>query len=82
MSSRAVRKPGRAPNRASAKAGDVMVSAMTLPGALVLVIGYLAMDPMMAQSLRALPVQIVLGVVVVTMVAGYFVMRSIVQEAV
>ena len=69
-------------NRASAKAGDVMVSAMTLPGALILVLGYLAMDPLMAQSLRALPVQLVLGGVVITMVAGYFVMRSIVQEAV
>jgi Flp pilus assembly protein TadB len=69
-------------NRASAKAGDVMVSAMTLPGALVLVIGYLALDPLMARSLHAIPVQVVLGCVVITMVAGYFVMRSIVQEAV
>jgi Flp pilus assembly protein TadB len=69
-------------NRASAKAGDVMVSAMTLPGALVLVISYLAMDPLMAKSLHAIPVQIVLGGVVITMVVGYFVMRSIAQEAV
>ena len=69
-------------NRASAKAGDVMVSAMTLPGALVLVIGYLGMDPLMAKSLHAIPVQIVLGGVVITMVVGYFVMRSIAQEAV
>jgi Flp pilus assembly protein TadB len=69
-------------NRASAKAGDVMVSAMTLPGALVLVIAYLAMDPLMAKSLHAIPVQIVLGGVVITMVVGYFVMRSISQEAV
>ena len=64
------------------KAGDVMVSAMTLPGALVLVIGYLGMDPLMAKSLHAIPVQIVLGGVVITMVVGYFVMRSIAQEAV
>jgi Flp pilus assembly protein TadB len=77
-----VQKILMARNRASAKAGDVMVSAMTLPGALVLVIGYLAMDPLMAKSLHALPVQIVLGGVIVTMVVGYFVMRSIVQEAV
>ena len=69
-------------NRAQAKAGDVMVSAMTLPGALVLVIAYLAMDPLMARSLHAIPVQLVLGGVVVTMVVGYFVMRSIAQEAV
>ena len=69
-------------NRAQAKAGDVMVSAMTLPGALVLVIAYLAMDPLMAKSLHAIPVQVVLGGVVITMVVGYFVMRSIAQEAV
>jgi hypothetical protein len=36
----------------------------------------------MAKSLHAIPVQIVLGGVVITMVVGYFVMRSIAQEAV
>jgi len=69
-------------NRASAKAGDVMVSVMTLPGVLVLVLGYLSLDPLIAKSLHSLVVQLVLGGVVLTMVAGYFIMRSMIQEAV
>jgi Flp pilus assembly protein TadB len=69
-------------NRASAKAGDVMVSVMTLPGVLILVLGYLSLDPLIARSLHSLVVQLVLGGVVLTMVAGYFIMRSMIQEAV
>ena len=69
-------------NRASAKAGDVMVSVMTLPGVLILVLGYLSVDPLIAKSLHSLVVQLVLGGVVLTMVAGYFIMRSMIQEAV
>ena len=67
---------------ASAKAGDVMVSVMTLPGVLILVLGYLSMDPLIAKSLHSIVVQLVLGGVVLTMVAGYFIMRSMIQEAV
>ncbi|MEI7849881.1 MAG: hypothetical protein WCK35_29075, partial [Chloroflexota bacterium] len=69
-------------NRASARAGDGMVSVMTLPGVLVLVLGYLSLDPLIAKSLHSLVVQLVLGGVVLTMVAGYFIMRSMIQEAV
>jgi len=69
-------------NRAQAKAGDVMISVFTMPVVLVLVLGYLSMDPIIKASLRAGPVQLVLGGVMVAMLAGYFIMRSMIQEAV
>lgn len=69
-------------NRAQAKAGDVMVSTMILPVMLILVILYLSSDPLFAASLQEGPVQIVLAGTVLAMVAGYFVLRSMIQEAV
>lgn len=69
-------------NRAQAKAGDVMVSTMILPVMLILVILYLSSDPLFAASLLEAPVQIVLAGAVLAMVAGYFVLRSMIQEAV
>jgi Flp pilus assembly protein TadB len=69
-------------NRAQAKAGDVMVSVVTLPAVLGLLLVYLAQDPLISQSLRAGPVQLVIGGSILAMVAGYFILRSMVQEAV
>lgn len=69
-------------NRAQAKAGDVMVSTVILPVMLVLVVGYLANDPMIYQSLRSGIVQMVMAGTVLAMVAGYFILRSMAQEAV
>jgi Flp pilus assembly protein TadB len=69
-------------NRAQAKAGDVMVSTVILPAMLVLVVGYLSNDPMIAHSLRSGVVQMVMAGTVLAMVAGYFILRSMVQEAV
>jgi tight adherence protein B len=69
-------------NRAQAKAGDVMVSVVTLPAVLGLLLVYLAQDPLISQSLRAGPVQMVIGGAMLAMVAGYFILRSMVQEAV
>jgi Flp pilus assembly protein TadB len=69
-------------NRAQAKAGDVMVSTVILPVMLVLVIGYLANDPMIFQSLRSGVVQMVMAGTVVAMVAGFFILRSMALEAV
>ncbi len=69
-------------NRAQAKAGDVMVSVVTLPAVLGLLLVYLAQDPLISQSLRAGPVQMVIGGAILAMVAGYFILRSMVQEAV
>ncbi len=68
--------------RAQAKAGDVLLSTRTLPIVLFLVLGYLSADPAMGASLRSFPVQIVLGLVIGMMVFGYFIMQSMVQEAV
>ena len=48
-------------NRAQAKAGDSLVSAKVLPGVLGLILAYLSSDPMVRESLTALPVQIVIG---------------------
>ena len=42
-------------NRAQAKAGDVMVSVMTLPAVLGLLLVYLAQDPLISQSLQRWP---------------------------
>ncbi len=69
-------------NRAQAKAGDVMVSTVILPVILVLVVGYLSSDPLISQSLRAGLVQMVMAGAVPAMVFGYFILRSMVQEAV
>lgn len=69
-------------NRAQAKAGDVMVSTIILPVVLGLVLAYLSGDPLISQSLRAGLVQMVLAGAVLAMVSGYFILRSMVQEAV
>lgn len=68
-------------NRTRAKAGDAMLSAKIIPGVLVVVLAVLAQSPSTQASLRSLPVQIVLGVAMGLMAAGYMVMRSMVQEA-
>lgn len=69
-------------NRAQAKAGDSLVSAKVLPAVLILILIYLSQDPMVHSSLTALPVQIVIGVTMAAMVGGYFIMRSMIMEAV
>jgi len=68
-------------NRAQAKAGDSLVSAKVLPGVLVAILVYLSSDPMVRESLNALPVQIVIGLTMAAMVGGYFIMRSMIMEA-
>jgi len=68
-------------NRAQAKAGDSLVSAKVLPGVLVAILAYLSSDPMVRESLGALPVQIVIGLTIAAMVGGYFIMRSMIMEA-
>jgi Flp pilus assembly protein TadB len=69
-------------NRAQAKAGDSLVSAKVLPAVLVLILLYLSQDPMVQLSLQALPVQIAIGMTMAAMVVGYFIMRSMIMEAV
>lgn len=69
-------------NRAQAKAGDSLVSAKVLPVVLIFILIYLSQDPMVRSSLNALPVQIVIGVTMAAMVGGYFIIRSMVMEAV
>lgn len=69
-------------NRAQAKAGDSVVSTRILPGVLFLIIVYLSSDPMVRESLHAFPVQIAIAVTMAAMMIGYFVMRSMVLEAV
>ena len=59
-----------------------MVSTVILPLILVLVVGYLSSDPLISQSLRAGLVQMVMAGAVLAMVFGYFILRSMVQEAV
>ena len=68
-------------NRAQAKAGDALISARTIPGVLVVIVAYLSQDPLVRQSLLALPVQIILGLTIAAMAAGYLIMRSMVMEA-
>jgi len=68
-------------NRAQAKAGDSLVSAKVLPGVLVAILAYLSSDPMVRESLSALPVQIAIGLTMAAMVGGYFIMRSMIMEA-
>ncbi len=69
-------------NRAQAKAGDSLVSAKVLPVVLIFILIYLSQDPMVRSSLIALPVQIVIGVTMTAMVGGYFIIRSMIMEAV
>ena len=69
-------------NRAQAKAGDSLVSAKVLPAVLVFVLIYLSQDPMVRQSLTAIPVQVVIGGTMAAMVGGYFIIRSMIMEAV
>jgi len=69
-------------NRAQAKAGDSLVSAKVLPAVLILILIYLSQDPMVRTSLTALPVQIVIGGTMAAMVGGYFIIRSMIMEAV
>jgi len=69
-------------NQAQAKAGDSLVSAKVLPAVLGLILAYLSSDPMVRSSLTQLPVQIVIGLAMGSMVAGYFIIRSMIIEAV
>ena len=69
-------------NRAQAKAGDSLVSAKVLPVVLIFILIYLSQDPMVRSSLTALPVQIVIGGTMAAMVGGYFIIRSMIMEAV
>lgn len=69
-------------NRAQAKAGDSLVSAKVLPAVLGLILAYLSSDPMVRESLTQLPVQIVIGLAMGAMVAGYLIIRSMIMEAV
>jgi Flp pilus assembly protein TadB len=69
-------------NRAQAKAGDSLVSAKVLPAVLFMVLVYLGQDPMIRSSLTAFPVQLVIGLTISAMVAGYFIIRSMIMEAV
>ena len=69
-------------NRAQAKAGDSLVSAKVLPAVLGLILAYLSSDPMVRESLSQLPVQIVIGLAMGAMVAGYLIIRSMIMEAV
>jgi Flp pilus assembly protein TadB len=69
-------------NRAQAKAGDSLVSAKVLPAVLLLILVYLGQDPMVRASLTALPVQIVIAGAMAGMVGGYFIIRSMIMEAV
>jgi len=69
-------------NRAQAKAGDSLVSAKVLPVVLIFILIYLSQDPMVRSSLTALPVQIVIGGTMAAMAGGYFIIRSMIMEAV
>ncbi len=69
-------------NRAQAKAGDSLVSAKVLPGVLIFVLFYLSSDPMVRSSLTAIPVQIIIAGTMAAMVGGYFIIRSMIMEAV
>jgi Flp pilus assembly protein TadB len=69
-------------NRAQAKAGDSLVSAKVLPGVLIFVLFYLSSDPMVRSSLTAIPVQLIIAGTMAAMVGGYFIIRSMIMEAV
>ena len=69
-------------NRSVAKAGDAMLSARIIPCVLLVVFLFLSRDPLIHDSLLAVPVQIVISVGIGMMVLGYLLMRSIASEAV
>jgi len=69
-------------SRSQAKAGDAMVSARIIPGVLALILVYLGQDPTIRASLSAFPVQIVIAIGMGSMALGYFLMRSMILEAV
>ena len=69
-------------NRSVAKASDALLSARLIPGVLLVVFFFLTRDPLIQGSLLAFPVQIVISAGIGMMVIGYFLIRSIVSEAV
>jgi hypothetical protein len=69
-------------NRSIAKAGDALLSARIIPCVLLVVFLFLTRDPLIRDSLLALPVQIVISAGIGMMVLGYLLIHSIVSEAV
>ena len=69
-------------NRSIAKAGDALVSARIIPVVLLVVFLFLTQDPLIRDSLLALPVQLLISAAIGMMVTGYLVMRSLISEAV
>jgi pilus assembly protein TadC len=69
-------------NRSVAKAADALLSARIIPLVLVVVFFFLTHDPLIRDSLLAFPVQVVIGAGIGMMATGYFIMRSIISEAV
>jgi len=69
-------------NRSVAKAADALLSARIIPLVLVVVFFFLTRDPLIRDSLLAFPVQMVIGAGIGMMATGYFIMRSIISEAV
>ena len=69
-------------NRSVAKASDALLSARLIPLVLLVVFFFLTRDPLIQGSLLAFPVQIVISAGIGMMVIGYFLIRSIVSEAV
>lgn len=69
-------------SRSQAKAGDAMVSAKIIPGVLAIILIYLGQDPSIRASLTAFPVQIAIAIGMGSMALGYFLMRSMIMEAV
>ena len=69
-------------NRSVAKASDVLLSARLIPMVLLVVFFFLTRDPLIQGSLLAFPVQIVISAGIGMMVIGYFLIRSIISEAV
>ncbi len=69
-------------NRSVAKASDALLSARIIPMVLLVVFLFLTRDPLIHDSLLALPVQVVISAGIGMMVFGYLIIRSIVSEAV
>ena len=69
-------------NRSVAKAADALLSARIIPVVLLVVFLFLTRDPLIRDSLLALPVQVVISAGIGMMVVGYLLIRSIVAEAV
>jgi len=82
QSANRLRKVINARNQAHAKAGESMTTAKAIPAMLLFVLISLSSDATVRQSLKAFIVQAVLGVAIACMVAGYFVIKSIVDDAV